>query len=183
MHHDSLPAPIYDAASAIQLLNSTPSKEEVAAFGPPPAPRKGFITFFDPGWSIIQLTTVRGVLYRDWWYAPDHFAQATGCPRYCQVRMECIPGSYGKTFNDQVALLPKEEEVPVARQVLTALILHFLRTGERLLPQQFVRSASLTSKRALRVIVGNFDHNGLRVDSYRDDDPLSHIGLVSSWKF
>lgn len=67
--------------------------------------------------------------------------------------------------------------MPLARVVVAALVTHFLATGERLLPDVYVRCADQTLH-SLRVGVGMFDSDGLGI---RDDlgYRLEVIGLAS----
>jgi hypothetical protein len=64
-----------------------------------------------------------------------------------------------------------------------AVVLHFLRTGERLLPTVYVRTHELDSA-GRRVGLGRFGPDGLRIRSW-GDYPDYYIGLAgarkSSW--
>ena len=179
-------APVHDAAAVARLLGITAyTAEQLSAFGPPPDPRPGFVTFLDPGCSILMLRAAVGhrrVFVPQSWYGREAFAVAQYRPCYRQVRTEPVPDSLGKTYADQLALLPADEEVPMARAVVAALVVRFLATGERLLPGVWVRCADQTSD-GLRVYVGDFDRDGLSVNGRWDDNRNSGIGLASSRKF
>jgi hypothetical protein len=72
-------APVYDARSVGRLLDITFSEAEVEMFGSPPPALPGFISFFDPGWSIISLrgaVAERGRIFgHQTWYDDKPFAQ------------------------------------------------------------------------------------------------------------
>ena len=182
----SLTAPVYDAQTVGSLLGITYTEDELAGFGPPPDPLPGFVTLFDPGWSVIRLrkaVSAQGqVFFPQDWYDREPFAALEAAPRYRQVRATPVPDSLRKTFDEQLTLLPGGEEVPPARVVVAALVTHFLATGERLLPDVWVRCADKTS-RGSRVVVGIFDSVGLGV--YVDWGGLrsGSGGLASARKF
>ena len=182
----SLTAPVHDAPTVASLLGITYTANELAALGPPPEPLEGFVTFFDPGLSILRIRdAVKGkgrVFWAQDWYDRELFAAAVDIPRYRQVRAGPVPNSFRKTFDEQTALLPEGEEVPSARAVVTALVIHFLATGERLLPNVYVRSADQTA-RGDRVCVGSFDSDGLYVGVDWDGGRIDYLGLASSRKF
>jgi hypothetical protein len=54
MSQTNASAPVYDAATIATLLGISYTPEQLAAFGAPPPPLEGFLTFFDPGWSILN---------------------------------------------------------------------------------------------------------------------------------
>ncbi len=178
-------APVYDAAAVATLLAVEFTPEQLAGFGPPPEPVPGFVTFLDPGWSIVALrAAVEGkgrVFYPQVWYNAQPFAQAEDSPRYRQVRMEPLPDSTRKTFDEQVALTPADEEVLTARAVVAALVIHFLGTGERLLLGFWVRCADKTSAGS-RVDVGHFDSLGLYVLVGWDGHRVVNVGSASARK-
>src|SRR5439155_982570 len=142
-------------------------------------------TFFDPGWSVLTLRAAvadqRGIFNPLSWYDREPFALTGDGPRYRQVRTQPVPGSARKTFAQQVALLAQGEEVPTARMVLAAVVIHFLATGQRLLPNVYVRCADQTS-RGDRVCVGHFVSDGLRMSVDLVDSRYGPVGLASSRK-
>jgi hypothetical protein len=97
------------------------------------------------------------------------------------VRKSVVPGSLNKTWDEQQALLDPVEETPPSSAVAQAADLHFLETGERILPDCYVRTSDVDSD-GRRVRLGGFDGDGLHVYSYWDDDRRSLLGLASSRK-
>ena len=179
-------APVHDASCVAKLLGIDYTAEQIAGFGPPPETLDGFVTFFDPGLSILALRAAvkeRGrVLYPQSWYNNEPFAKVEDGPRYRQVRMHPVPNSTRLTFDEQIVLVPDGEEVPTARVVVTAVVIHFLATGKRLLPNVYVRCASHTL-RGYRVDVGFFGADGLLVSVDWRDNRYDSVGLASSRKF
>jgi hypothetical protein len=182
----STSAPLYDAHEVARLLGIELDKEDLAKFPNSPRARYGYVTFFDPGWSILRLSVAvagRGTIFSPQdWYDDELFAKFEEQPRYRQLRMDAFPESFGKTFSEQQALVPAGEEIPTARVVLIGLIIHFLVTGMRLFPDCYVRCSDQTSG-GHRVFVGDFDSVGFRVDRCWDDDHGDDLGLASSRKF
>ena len=121
--------------------------------------------------------------YRKAWYADEDFARKPLKTRWRLIRREPVPDSTSKAWAAQRASLPPEELIPGASEVALAVILHFLATGERLLPTVYVRTRELDSA-GRRVGLGRFGPDGLRVRSW-GDYPDYYIGLAaarrSSW--
>jgi hypothetical protein len=174
--------PVYDVQQVNQIL-SYPA-EQFAKFGKPPDARPGFVTFFDPGWSILrlrQLVADKGIFYPQYWYDNELFVKLEAPSRFRQLRIEAVTDSFGQTFAEQQAIVPPDMEIPSARVVVTAIVIHFLATGERLFPTYDVRCADQLSDGS-RVSVGDFD-SGFAVRSCWDDRRYDLLGLASSRKF
>jgi hypothetical protein len=154
-------APVHDAASVVRLLDLSFHEEVLRTFGPPPDPQRGFVTFFDPGWSILELRASpsvirRGVFGQQSWYDSEPFASLREPPAYRQLLMEPEEDMPGYPITE----LPQGEHVPSARVVITALVLHVLATGEPLLPDLYARCADETVQHG-RVCVGHRGLHGL----------------------
>jgi len=123
--------------------------------------------------GIAKKQSDRTLFYSQDWYDKQAFAKDKGEVGWQLVRKEPIANSTSKTWNDQQALLSKDEETPTARIVVYTMIGHFLATGERLFEKIHVRCVDLASS-GLRVRVGHFAAGGLDVndwyDGRRDDD-------------
>jgi hypothetical protein len=176
---------VYDASRVAELSGITYSPEEIAGFGLPPPTLDGFVTFFDSGWPLLRLrnavATKGKIFYPQRWYDTQEFAEVKEKPRYRQIRMAAVKDSFNKTFADQQTLLPPDEEVPLARQVIMGTVLHFLATGERLFVASYVRCRDKGSD-SIRVGIGFFDGAGLFVGSVWDGSPDSYVGLASARK-
>jgi hypothetical protein len=106
--------------------------------------------------------------YKDAWYNTQAFAtnEKVGL-RWYLIRKTAIENSFSKTFDDQKRLLGANDEVPRACELVYAVVLYFMVTGERLFETAYVRCIDLTSD-GYRVNVGNFDSDGLSVNNYWD---------------
>jgi hypothetical protein len=176
--------PVYCTTKVVELLYDVDLFSAPRIADAPPA-RDGFVTFFDPGWSILRLrerVVGKGIFYPQTWYDNEPFAKYEDQPRYRQLQMEAVKNSLSKTFAEQQALIPPVAEIPTARVVLTAMVIHFLATGERLFSDYWVRCVDQTSDGPL-VFVGEFDPDGVRVNywfpAYSSDD----LGVVLARKF
>ena len=79
--------------------------------------------------SILDLRgkVDRTLFYNQTWYrsgndskSPEAFAQAPGEPSWQLVRKTAVPGSASKNWDEQLALLGADEEVPEARVMIYA---------------------------------------------------------------
>jgi hypothetical protein len=138
----------------------------------------------------LSILDIRGIakklpdqtlFYSQDWYDKQAFAKDKGEVGWQLVRKEPIANSTSKTWNDQQALLSKDEETPTARIVVYTMIGHFLVTGERLFEKIYVRCVDLDSV-GVRVHVGLFGSEGLYVGSCDDDTRRDGIGLSGARK-
>ena len=112
----------------------------------------------------------------------EEFARATVPVRWHLLRMEQVPDSLKKTWDEQKQLLLSDEEVPSAAMVAFATMLHFTMTGQRLLQESCVRTSDVVAG-GRRIYVSGFDAG--RVGVYRDWDDRRYedLGIASSRKF
>jgi len=121
--------------------------------------------------------------HEDAWYNKQAFAKDRGEAAWHLVRKTPVANSTSKIWDEQQALLAKNEETPTARVMVYTIIGHFLATGERLFENIYVRCSDVDSI-GYRVVVGYFGSDGLGVgncrwDGYRSSD----IGVASARKF
>ena len=182
--------PVYNACIVNELLHSGYRFEQLASFGRPPASLPGFVTFFDPGWSILRLRecarlrvfgSSQTIFYPQTWYDNEPFAKLQEPPGYRQLQMRAAQDSFGKIFAKQKALVPPDAEIPTARAILMGVVIHFLATGERLVSDHWVRCADQTLCGGL-VIVGDFGPHGIDVDT-TGHGRSGDLGVVLSRKF
>src|SRR5882724_53339 len=100
------PGPVYDVRRVATILDLP----YTGSFGLPPKPLPGFLTFFDPGLSILCLRVEDHVgrtrmFYPQDWYGNENFVKEVESPRYRQLRIEMVKESFSKTYTEQVALL------------------------------------------------------------------------------
>jgi hypothetical protein len=174
------------ALRVAELLGIQYTAEELAGLGPPPEPLPGFVTFFDPGLSGAALrdhavVRERTLLCPLMWYEKYDWSKRQDTPRYRQLRVP-VPGSFRRTFSEQLGMLVPDEEVASTRSVSMLLVIHALATGERLLSDRWVRCAD-EGLDGHRVDVGGFGAYGLIVGSLWDDDRGAKVGVAASRKF
>src|SRR5205823_3038780 len=119
----STTAPVYDVPTVARLFGF-PEMQGAPAYSQLIAPMPGFVAFWDPGWSLFALWVVlnsRGIFSPEEWLANEPRAWKDEAPCFRRLRMEPFRGSYGKTFDEQVALLPAGEQVPPARVVVAGV--------------------------------------------------------------
>lgn len=174
-------SPVYDAEMVARLFEIGYTKEELAAFGKPPDPLPGFVTFFDPGMSILRVHTAvreRGSLFaaQDWYHKYQPFAELEEKPRYRQLRMDAVQHSRGQTLVEQKKLLATGEEIPYARVVVTGMVVHFLITREPLYPTYWVRCRDRDVD-GNSIGVGRFKSSGFWIDGGWSDGPHGGLSL------
>lgn len=117
----------------------------------------------------------------DPWYRNQAFAKDKGQAGWHLVRKDIVPNSTSKTWQEQQALLGKDDETPTARILIYAAILTFLATGVKLLPNIYARVSDLDSG-GYRVYVGRFGGSGLHVYDRWGDVRSDRFGVSSSRK-
>src|ERR1041384_6771422 len=92
---------VHDAAKVLKLLGER-RKKRTTPLDSPPEPRNGYVTFFDPGWSILRLRDAvedKGqIFFPQRWYNNQAFARAKEEPCYRHLRLEAVKDSFGKSF-------------------------------------------------------------------------------------
>ena len=114
------------------------------------------------------------------WYAEDkeHFSRTPLPIRWYLLRMEPVPGSYAKTWEEQQSLLVSNETVPSAAAVAFATMLHFRATKQRLFEHAYVQTSDIDAG-GYRVCVGGFVSDGFYVSSLWDVYRHGTLGLSS----
>lgn len=138
----------------------------------------------DFGLSLLEVRkrVDQKLFYAQDWYNSEKFAKLTDKPQWRLLRKTAVPDSFNKNWQEQQALLTKDEETPKARAMAYMIMLYYAETSERLFQDIYVRCSDLASY-GLRVFLGDFDSLGLRVARYWDDYRSYYIGLASSRKF
>ncbi len=121
-----------------------------------------------------------------WHVGQPHTDIATLKPCLYIMLREIVPGSTGRTPEDQVAMLPPEYEVPTTIAEVTKDILVYRRTGKRSNSNVWAacseRTEETTQVHAGYVsCVGNFNENGLSV-SFWNGFPNGNGGVGASRK-
>jgi len=98
------------------------------------------------------------------------------------IRKEPVPNSTRKSWNEQVALLSKDERVPNAGELSWFITTYYKVRGVRLLETIYVRTSSMGSDGG-HVVLGFFGEYGLGVYDWDDYVPYGVVGLASARKF
>ena len=113
------------------------------------------------------------------WYAKEYFAtDIIMQPRWYLIHISIVPGSEGKTFDQQKKMLPKGYKVPHAISEATKDLLLFKKTGIFANPERCSRCADLISKDR-RVFIGRFADVdvGLPIDNCSDRLHANYMGI------
>jgi len=139
------------------------------------------------GLSLLDIREKFAVLFytkTDGWYAEveETFSRETVPIRWHLLRMEPVPSSFSKSWDEQTALLLPDEDVPSAASVAFATMLHFMMSKQRLFERTCVRVSDVAAD-DIRVLVGLFDAGGLCVYGYWGGGRGDGLGLSSARKF
>ncbi|MFA6158288.1 MAG: hypothetical protein WC763_01520 [Candidatus Paceibacterota bacterium] len=115
------------------------------------------------------------------WYDAEPFVNDRGEVGWWLFRKLPVAGSMSKKWEEQSAVLSKDEDTPSARIVVYSAIGHFLKSGERLFESVCVRCADLDSQ-GFRVLVGRFGAEGFRINAWRGNYVSDDIGLAAARK-
>ena len=182
---------MFGVEEAIKFFGVSPSKQQLAYLAEVPWTEEVLRSVKDTHLlvAVFQMSILdirghvegKGLFYSQDWYNKQSFAKDRGEVGWQLVRKEPVKDSTSKTWEEQQALLSKDEETPKAQVMVYSVIGHYLATGEKLFPSIYVRCSDLDSD-GDRVYVGRFDSDGLRVDGYWDDCRDDDIGLSSARK-
>lgn len=135
-------------------------------------------------WQETHPTTGQPKFYfypPDCWYKDEKFANQPTCAfRWYLMPLQIVPDSESKTYQDQMAMLPAEYEVPYAIEEVTKDLLYHRKNGTFLNPLRYGRCQDVSSS-GRRVYVGGFDSHGLYVD-YWTDARYDRVGMAASRK-
>ena len=79
---------------------------------------------------------------------------------------EVLPCSQGKTFKDQLALIEEPYSVPEVLELVTGILMHYVKSGQRLfpyIPNTYSRCLERVGINQENVLVGSFSSSGLSV--------------------
>ena len=185
-------ANFFGVEEAIKYLGVNPTRQQTATLAEIPFSEEALTASKDTHIliAVFPLSTleIRGkapqnqrLFYDQSWYNKESFAKERGEVSWHLIRRTPVPNSTSKTWDEQQALLSKDEETPTARIMTYMIIGHFLATGVRLFENIYVRSSDVASD-GYRVGVGGFDAGGLRVGSYWGDRRDDDLGVSSARK-
>ena len=134
--------------------------------------------------SILEIRgkVERNLFFSHEWYNKQSFAKECSEMSWQLVRKTPVDNSTLKNWQEQQALLGKDDEVPTAQVMVYTIIGHYLATGERLFENVHVRTSSVDSD-AYRVNVGEFGSKGLSANYDCDAYRYVYLGVSSARKF
>jgi hypothetical protein len=139
----------------------------------------------DIGLSIMdirKLEKCKGLFNKYNQYETEDFAKHTDQPSWLLIRKTPVKNSFNKTWKEQQLLLDHQTDgIPLARQVVYTIFLHFLTTRERLFGTCLTRTFDVDSG-DYHVVIGDFCRNVLTVFSWNDGFNYSNIGVSSARK-
>jgi len=116
------------------------------------------------------------------WYSEKKFASDNKTTQgWLLIRKDPVPKSTNKNWNKQNKLLSGVEHVPNSAEVSWLVTTYLKVHGIRLFENIYVRCSDLDSD-GHRVLVGYFDAQGLRVNTYWDGYRHDYLGLASARK-
>jgi len=122
------------------------------------------------------------LFYNQSWYDTESFAKERGGACWHLILKTPADNSTSKIWQEQLALVGKEDEVPTAHVMVYTIIGHYLATSERLFEHIYVRTSTVASH-GYRVNVGFFDSKGLYVGHDWDGTRDGCLGVSSARKF
>ena len=181
----------FGVEEAIEYFGVNPTKQQLAVLAEIPFSEAVLQECKDTHVLVavfpLSILEIRGkmtskLFYDQSWYNKESFAKDCGDVNWQLVRKTPVSDSTSKSWDEQQALLAKDEETPTARIVVYTTIGLFLATGERLFEQIYVRCLDIVSD-GCRVDVGGFGSSGLDVGRYSGGYRYDSVGLAVSRKF
>jgi|SRR3990167_9426256 len=148
----------------------------------PKAKESRWLEFYDPGYSIKEFREMFPDFFYskigDGWYDDEEFAKEKDKPQMRKISLDIVDGSFNKTYDEQKKMLPKGQEIPTARILVSAILLHFLDSGEKTFTEYWARTCTRAAHGSL-VGVRCFPR-GLDVEGWGGSaDP--DAGVASLW--
>jgi len=180
----------FDVEEAIKHFGVTPTPEQLAMLAEVPfseavleESKKSHVLVAVLPLSILKIRNqiASKLFYDQSWYNNESFAKEREV-KWQLVRKTPVDNSTSKNWQEQQALIAKDDEVPTAQVMVYTIIGHYLATGERLFEHIYVRTSSVDSGGA-RVRVGYFDSHGLHVGNDWDGSRHDNFGVSSARKF
>lgn len=160
----------YDAVALLGFGDASPE--------PLPVAESGEVIIRYGGWSLRELrdSDVGKIRMHDqkWYERHDWSVETLPAGLYC-LRLP-VPDSFSKTFGQQEKMLSEGETVAPVVLVATALLSHYLQTGEDLLNTDFARCREHVGNN--RAVI-DWEDNLLNVGIHSDDDRDYHVWLSS----
>lgn len=136
--------------------------------------------------ELISMRNRSSLFPKKRWYKTESFANNKTCAlRLYLMPLAIIPKSTEKIFQEQLAILPEDYEVPSAIEEVFKDILYYKKNGILLNPSKWAMCQDITSwGERDRVAVGAFNINdeGLSINHFFDGKRNFFIGPATSLK-
>lgn len=179
----------FGVAEAVEHFGVQPNDKQLAALAEIPFTEKTLRDCKDTHvlaavfpLSVLDVRKVdSGLFYSptSGYYESEKFAKKKGVARWYLVQKTPVENSTSKNWDEQQALLSKNDETPTSQVMIYTIIGHYKATGERLFKNIYVRCSCVDSDGG-RVFVGNFNSDGLRSNSYSNGNRSSYLGASAS---
>ena len=120
----------------------------------------------------------------EYYYPENHNSTPVSKSHWMLMSKDVIPNSKGKSYLEQLKLLPSGHEAPHLIDAVVSIFMHYVHTKERLFsdnPLTYTRCQEKNSSGKYQMSTGGFSGSGLFVCTY---DFIRHrIGLCVSRKF
>jgi hypothetical protein len=124
----------------------------------------------------------KGLFYNQNWDDKEPFAKKRGDVSCQLVRKTPVDDSPLKDWQEQQALISKDDKVPTAQVMIYTIFGHYLATRERLFEHTYVRTSSVYPG-GYHISVGGFASKGLGVGLMWDDGRGAVLGVSSARTF
>jgi hypothetical protein len=132
--------------------------------------------------SVVNMFQITGDLFFEGgnaWCVQQAFARSIDVASWHLIRRTPVENSFGKSMDEQRALLGKNEYVPSARALVYAMVGHYLKVRERLFSDVYARCRDMSDDSG--VAVGFMRGRGLHIARVMSDGPVDgRIGLASA---
>ncbi len=155
------------APQDVHAMFGVPGPYELAK---PPIPTKGYVTFWDVGMSIHEMRRRNPKLFSNPSALEGQaFAKLSDSWKFRQI--DLTPSGLNEPMD------PKAHDLPLARELVCYLVLHFLSKGEKIeIPRLRCRDVMPSGR---RVCVGPWHDCGLEICNVSDDWSGSRMGYCS----
>ena len=190
--HEIMGRNFFGIAKAMKHFGVNPTKRQLAHLAELPFSEETLIASKNTHVLVavfpMSIIDIRGKVERKLfyshdkiWYNKEAFAKNKGEVGWHLVRKAPVANSTNKTWNEQRALLLKDEEAPTARIVVYAMISHLLATGGHLFGDVYVRCSDFDSA-GYSVHVGEFFDRGLIIGNSWYGNRSRDVGLSAAKK-
>ncbi len=163
----------------IQILQTVPFRRSVLRYS-----SKTHVLVVCGALSLMDIWNAQNRLFYPRstpWFKDEPFATIKAEPGWYLIRRNPVPSSTLKTWDEQLSLLRRNEQVPSASVLAQAMLMHFIETGQHLFDIPFLRTSDVGYE-GFHVNIGYFGTQGISANYRPDDYRDRFVGLASSRK-